>query len=81
MAAFARPIGNAEGVVRISRSPANRANDFFVLPDYSTPAKRLAGAAAKGEDGRQRLLPKVDSRVKEPHRLNLANGFNNGEIR
>ena len=28
-----------------------RASDFFVLPDYPNPAKRLAGAAGKGEDG------------------------------
>ena len=31
--------------------PGQRASDFFVLPDYPNPAKRLAGAASAGEDG------------------------------
>ena len=31
--------------------PEKRASDFFVLPDYTNPAKRLAHAACGGEDG------------------------------
>ena len=31
--------------------PGQRASDFFVLPDYPNPTKRLAGAAPAGEDG------------------------------
>ena len=39
------------GVVRISGPLGKRASDFFVLPDYTNLAKRLAGAAPAGEDG------------------------------
>ena len=43
-----RPPG---GVVRISGPLGKRASDFFVLPDCTNPAKRLADAASEGENG------------------------------